>query len=386
MPYYKKIAIEKKKEIDRISKLNFWPNKPNFFKKFPFRYYKQNSINVFFSLIYYKQMLSHEQKLLNLLSEFRKNFWGQQELSEIVEKTNELLESFNPQSFFLFLQKKIDQPMELLLSSHIPKENWPNIKISGKHHPIDWVYRHCRFKILRNSKQIVWPFSSFQKLSYWILAPIPILRDTRVFPCPVIGVLAVASNLPLRLSKFFVAILANHIGMAVSQSWLYQKATLDSLCQIYCRGYFLQIIADEISQTQLNRQSFSLLLMDLDHFKDINDNFNHLAGDQILQQFSFLLQKILRPQEIPCRYGGEEFMLFIPKNYNFAMNRAEEIRQEIAQHSFFLQPDFKKINLTLSIGVSMLREGEHLAAWIDRTDQALYLAKASGRNCVIGSN
>lgn len=136
-----------------------------------------------------------------------------------------------------------------------------------------------------------------------------------------------------------------------------------------------KIIADQ------NRglSDVSLLLLDLDHFKKINDNYGHANGDMVLIELVELIQKYTRPLDATYRYGGEEFVILPLKvALSEAKIVADKLRELIANTTFA-----DNISLTVSIGVAQYREGETAEQWISRADAALYLAKGSGRNRVV---
>jgi diguanylate cyclase (GGDEF)-like protein len=123
----------------------------------------------------------------------------------------------------------------------------------------------------------------------------------------------------------------------------------------------------------------SLLLLDVDYFKKINDNYGHASGDKVLIELVALIQKHSRSLDDLYRYGGEEFIL-LPLNLNLteAKRVAEKLCALIAQSTFV-----DNIAVTVSIGVAKYRADETALTWISRADEALYLAKDSGRNCVV---
>jgi diguanylate cyclase (GGDEF)-like protein len=145
--------------------------------------------------------------------------------------------------------------------------------------------------------------------------------------------------------------------------------------------YGLQKRSDEI----MNRASrfghpVALLMLDLDHFKQINDHHGHPVGDQVLKHFAETIQANLRGSDIFGRWGGEEFLVIAPHlNLNDAEKMAEKLRHAIETAEFV-----SAICLTASIGVSEYSAGEPVSEWIQRADRALYAAKAAGRNRVVG--
>jgi len=164
------------------------------------------------------------------------------------------------------------------------------------------------------------------------------------------------------------------------KSQKYEKyASTDPLTGIYNRMKFLELFLSEYTVMIQRHNHLSLLVMDIDHFKSINDHFGHNVGDDILVEITKLIQSRLRNVDIFCRWGGEEFVVLLPAaKVEEACKIAEKIRKEISAFSF------KNIShhITVSIGVTQIREGDELQNVIERADKALYMAKSAGRNCV----
>ena len=129
----------------------------------------------------------------------------------------------------------------------------------------------------------------------------------------------------------------------------------------------------------------SVFIFDIDHFKKYNDTQGHLAGDEVLRSVARVLEQSLRPGDIPCRYGGEEFLVAMPDTDKAAALRAaDRIREAIASHPFPHAESQPLKRLTISGGVSALRtDGLDSTELIRHADQALYQAKAAGRNRVL---
>lgn len=158
----------------------------------------------------------------------------------------------------------------------------------------------------------------------------------------------------------------------------------DYLTGIYNIRYFYTRIFEEFSRSERYRLPLSCLMLDIDHFKAINDKYGHKVGDIILRQFAQLLNKHIRKSDVLARYGGEEFIMFFPQtNEKAALLKAESLRSVIENHQF-TTPVGKK-NLTVSIGVvSYPKSGVNsMDALITSADNALYKAKAMGRNKVV---
>lgn len=163
---------------------------------------------------------------------------------------------------------------------------------------------------------------------------------------------------------------------------LREQAIRDPLTGLFNRRYLEESLDRELARALREGYPVSVVMADIDHFKRMNDTYGHPAGDEVLRQLAHLLQEQARASDIPCRYGGEEFLLVLPHaNTATAMERADQWRQAFAQ----LQVPFGSFQLqaTLSAGVaSYPGHGRSAAALIDAADRALYAAKHQGRNRV----
>lgn len=161
-----------------------------------------------------------------------------------------------------------------------------------------------------------------------------------------------------------------------------QTATRDALTGVGNR-IALEITAErEIAMARRNNQPTALLVIDIDHFKRINDRYGHSAGDHVLIETANQLRKNCRESDSVFRFGGEEFVVVLSQTEeNGASAIAERIRHAIATMN--AQYEQWGIHVTASIGIACLSRGEGLRAWFDRADRALYLAKQAGRNRVV---
>ena len=163
---------------------------------------------------------------------------------------------------------------------------------------------------------------------------------------------------------------------------LYKQATLVPLTRIFNRKHFNTEMESEVSRARRYGRPLSLLIMDIDFFKKVNDTYGHPAGDYVLKAVANIVRESLRAQDVFARYGGEEFALILPETTSDnAWTLAEKLRQKIASSGF--EPDHKKITLTVSIGCATLKPThvgpEDLLA---EADKNLYTAKNAGRNRV----
>ncbi len=154
----------------------------------------------------------------------------------------------------------------------------------------------------------------------------------------------------------------------------------DSLTGVLSRAYILDVIHKQLGKLQRDSSFiFNLALLDIDHFKNINDQYGHPAGDQVLQQFCKTVQSAIRQQDYFGRYGGEEFLLLMndtdPHN---ALILVERIRLLIEKQKFDINGEI--IRFTISLGFSQVRQDDDVDGLIERVDAALYRAKEAGRN------
>lgn len=163
-----------------------------------------------------------------------------------------------------------------------------------------------------------------------------------------------------------------------------RQAATDPLTETFNRRMFLELGAKEVARSRRSHVPLSLIMMDLDHFKKVNDKHGHAAGDEVLRRFVDVTNICLRREDMLVRYGGEEFCVLLPEVSDLqAEALAERIRYAV-EHATFRYRD-QVIPTTVSVGVASLRgdEDETLAELLQRADEALYAAKNGGRNRVV---
>lgn len=167
------------------------------------------------------------------------------------------------------------------------------------------------------------------------------------------------------------------------QRELENLATHDGLTNLYNHRMFNKMINDEIKRSQRYNQPLSLLMLDIDHFKQVNDSYGHLTGDMILRKLGEMLMEEARNIDRVCRYGGEEIMVILPETEaHHAVEVAERLRQTVESKWFPISED-DKIAITVSIGVgSFPLHAQTESELITAADTALYAAKGNGRNRV----
>jgi diguanylate cyclase (GGDEF)-like protein len=158
-------------------------------------------------------------------------------------------------------------------------------------------------------------------------------------------------------------------------------ASIDPLTGLCNRRAFLERAGIEVARSARYDLPLGMLLMDVDHFKSINDGFGHGGGDQVLSAMGVALKRLLRIPDIAARWGGEEFVVALPStDTEGAKIAAERVRAAI--EALVVEHEGKQIRFTASVGVASLKPGETLASLVDRADHAMYAAKVGGRNRV----
>lgn len=167
------------------------------------------------------------------------------------------------------------------------------------------------------------------------------------------------------------------------QKKLSELVLRDPLTGLHNRRYLDEQLAKMLADAQARARRFCVIMLDIDHFKNFNDSYTHLAGDLLLQFLAGLLRERVRPTDISCRFGGEEFILVLPDStLEIAARRAEELRELFAQGKITFQG--QHMGTTISLGVAGYPEhGATADELVMYADKALYLAKDGGRNRVV---
>ena len=189
----------------------------------------------------------------------------------------------------------------------------------------------------------------------------------------------------------FILNLSELIAMSISNAVLYEQtkklAVTDGLTGISNRPNMEQSLLSEFERSKRYNSPLSIVLLDVDHFKDVNDSYGHQKGDEILVTFASVLKKFCRANDTAARYGGEEFLMILPQsNAQGAFKIAERVREEIMKMSFV--GNDSKFSVTTSCGVAELNRDymKNTDQLINLADNAMYEAKNSGRNkTIIGS-
>jgi diguanylate cyclase (GGDEF)-like protein len=186
--------------------------------------------------------------------------------------------------------------------------------------------------------------------------------------------------------KETLELLASHAVIALENSTLFSEvqelAITDSLTKVNNRRRFFDLAEQEFERSRRYNRPLSLIMLDIDHFKRVNDTYGHAAGDTVLEQLAQLCQKSLREVDVFARYGGEEFVILLPETTSIeAQLTAERIRQLVARTPIEITGD--SLTITISFGIVELdKDCKNVEELLDRSDQAMYASKRNGRNRV----
>lgn len=167
-----------------------------------------------------------------------------------------------------------------------------------------------------------------------------------------------------------------HARLALTNRELKRLSTIDTLTGLYNRAKLDEFMSYELKKQRRYHRFFSIILLDIDDFKSVNDTRGHLVGDEVLRELARLMENHIRDTDLVFRWGGEEFLITCPETDRQGVSSmAENLRVCVAAHGFQCG-----IPLTISLGVAMASENDEIDSLIARADKALYAAKSSGKN------
>lgn len=280
-------------------------------------------------------------------------------------------------------QRGFKNPEAILgMTFSIKSENAPNHLVLDRRAPLILEDAQARYEAFRNPPH--------DHIRGWLGIPL-------IFQDRIIGLIALDSTEPDRFTENHARLasaFASQVAAALENARLYEEtrrlSITDPLTGIGNRRHFIELAQREFQRSHRYQRPLSLIMMDLDHFKVVNDTYGHLVGDKVLQAIAKLCERNLRESDIIGRYGGEEFLILLPEtpgnstetetnDEHTAKAVAERLRKMV--ESTPTQTAQGEIPITISLGIAELTENvDDLDTLIDRADQALYQAKQSGRN------
>ncbi|WP_374593647.1 GGDEF domain-containing protein [Aquabacterium sp.] len=193
-------------------------------------------------------------------------------------------------------------------------------------------------------------------------------------------ILPVVSMLGAQLSDMRSKLKRQKNELTEALARIQEMATRDELTGLYNRRHMNEMLQQAIKQMERSGQTFSLCVIDLDHFKHVNDNHGHGAGDEVLRNFARLARQTLRETDALARWGGEEFLMLLPETrHEQGLIGIQRLRDRLRE--LVVVDHLPDLRVTFSAGLTEFRGGETIEQAVERADQALYQAKAGGRNC-----
>jgi len=326
------------------------------------------------------EQLMNEKNLIDELDGLLHSCSTIEEASEVISKEMPRMLSGLPGAIYLYRSSR--NHLEMAASWNTPSALTQETSFA----PEDcWALKRGALHLMRNSHtDIACAHISAATVESSICAPMIVHGE-------MIGLLyieAKRSQIDKSMTDFSHRI-AEQIGMSLAtlqlQQSLRSQSLKDALTGLFNRRYLEAAVEKEISRAKRAGKSLGFIMMDIDHFKKMNDTLGHEAGDRVLQEVGSLLRAQTRGEDIVCRYGGEEFLLLLPgTTLSGTKNRADVLRLAVEKMIVIQSNRTISQNITMSFGIALYPD--HGSQWEEvarAADRALYRAKESGRNCVM---
>jgi len=234
---------------------------------------------------------------------------------------------------------------------------------------------------LNISREPSYPWNGEETSNFTSLLTVPLKTKDKI-----LGVFSVYtrekrefSELEVKTAQMFASLSTLAIINRVRLEQIYQSAITEKLTGLYNQNYFYERLKEEVARSSRNNYSLSLIFIDVDWLKSINDSYGHLVGDEALKKISQVIRSCVRKVDLPFRYGGDELAALLPQTDGEAAYQiAERIRSKVSKISFR-----EKFHLTVSIGVATYpQDANNPQDLLSKADSALYKAKQKGRNHV----
>jgi diguanylate cyclase (GGDEF)-like protein len=343
----------------------------------------QNIDKELLNLINIQERRLSEQRILNSISHILNRGLSESELLKTA--LNLVSKVLNAQRGFVVFIDPITKKHKFLAVRYFENLSWTapeNEKQQYSQNLIKQCFENNKVIVLGNTQlnSKVNDLDSVENGAGLSLAVIPLVQESQVIAVIYLDNQTQADNFNQQQVPFLTTFAA-HTSIALHNSILYKRAITDDLTQLYTRQHIDERLGEEIKAVQDTNKDLSLMILDLDHFKRVNDNYGHTTGDLVLQRFSALIRKHLRDADVAGRFGGEEFIIILKDtNLNASKNIAEKIR--IAVENEAIIKDHQSHQVTVSIGIASYKNSyrNNSLLLLEDADKALYQAKNQGRN------
>jgi two-component system cell cycle response regulator len=340
-----------------------------------------------------------KSQIQNLTVKFEKQIFDLKQLIEISKSLNSTLD-YNAliQSILyicmgqlkvlkagLFVRKDVDQQHLVLHRSQVGFEIDPSLDFTiPEGHPIIEHFHENYFchtyRELEKQVNEIKDLEAISTLRPRVIVPLK-AKDT-INGILILGEPINGKNLS-KGEKDYVLNIAILAGIAVHNAFLYEVTTTDMMTKLRLKHYFLDKLGTTLSKVKRSKVPLTLIMLDLDNFKFLNDSYGHLMGDEVIQRVAKVLLDNIRQTDLAARYGGEEFVIMLPDtDMETAQHIAERIRLHVEELVF--QQKGEKITITISGGIASYKKSRdaNSQALIERADKALYDSKKNGKNKV----
>ncbi|HHM24276.1 MAG TPA: sensor domain-containing diguanylate cyclase [Bacteroidetes bacterium] len=297
---------------------------------------------------------------------------------------NTLIGQLRIKNATLFLHSNTNSTeLELVRAKGISEEDVAELKFDTRDSIVKMLFQKRQPIVIAEELTSLKEIEKFRMLDSEVIAPL--IHSHRLEGLVILGT-KINGEPYSQTDLEMVTLITNIVAVAVANARLYQRvkeiSITDELTSLYNYRYFRMRLRDEVFRSQRTGRPLSLVILDVDYFKNYNDNLGHPAGDQVLKQIARILKNSVRDTDVVARYGGEEFCVILPEvDVQGARAFGERLRKNIEDYPFYkeeIQPGGK---LTVSLGAATYpQDATMINELLVRADKALYHAKNSGRN------